>query len=161
MTTIAPMRAEAYAVFLEDAIAVYAAENIGGGRWRAEEAQGLARAETERLLSHGIQTPDHYIFEVLDTPEGQSVGYVWFATLPRGMVKVAFVFQLRIKAEFQRQGHARAALSLVEQRARELALSGMALHVFAHNSGACALYRSVGYNVSSLNMIKPFLASDA
>lgn len=79
----------------------------------------------------------------------------------QGTVKVAFVVQLKIHPESQRQGHARAALGFVEQRARHFGLSGMALQVFAHNPGAQALYESVGYKVSSINMIKPFAENDA
>ncbi len=40
-------------------------------------------------------------------------------------------------------------------------LSGIALHVFAHNAEAQALYRSLGYNVASMNMLKPLDARDA
>jgi ribosomal protein S18 acetylase RimI-like enzyme len=161
MTILAPMRAEAYPAFFEAAIAFYAAESIAGGRWRAEEALGLARAETERMLGQGLQTPDHHIFEILAAAEQEAVGYIWFAALPRGTVKVAHVVQLKVNSEFQRQGHGRSALNLVEQRARDMGLSGMALLVFAHNPGAQALYESVGYKVSSVNMIKPFTENDA
>ena len=161
MTTLAPMRAEAYAAFFEEAVAFYAAENIAVGRWRAEEALGLSRGETEGMLSQGLETPDHDIFEIFAAVEQEPVGYVWVAAMPRGTVKVAFVVQLKIHPESQRQGHARAALGFVEQRARHLGLSGMELQVFAHNPGAQALYESVGYKVSSFNMIKPFAEDDA
>jgi hypothetical protein len=49
----------------------------------------------------------------------------------------------------------------IEQHARQLGLSGMALQVFTHNPGAQVLYESVGYKVSSFNMIKPFVENDA
>ena len=156
MTALRPMSHEAYPAFFEDAIATYAAENVAGGRWLAADAPELARAETLRLLGQGVDTPDHHLFEVLASPEGSPVGYIWFAAAPRGSIKIAFVFQIKIQPPFQRQGHARAALELVEQEAVRLGLAGMALHVFACNPTAQALYRSLGYEVSSLNMIKPF-----
>lgn len=156
MTTLAPMRTEAYPAFFEEAVSFYAAENIKGGCWRAEEALGLSLAETEHMLAQGLETPDHYIFEIFAAVEEEPVGYVWVAALPRGTAKVAFVDQLSVKSKYQRQGHARAALNLIEQRARGLGLMGMELHVFAPNPGAQALYESVGYKVSSTNMIKPF-----
>jgi len=39
--------------------------------------------------------------------------------------------------------------------ARTLGLSGIALHVFGHNSGAQALYASLGYQITNLNLFKP------
>jgi ribosomal protein S18 acetylase RimI-like enzyme len=156
MTTLAPMRAEAYPDFFEEAVAFYAEENIAVGRWRAEEALGLSRGETESMLSQGLETPDQYIFEIFATTEQEPVGYVWVAAMPSGTTKTAFVIQLKVHPKSQRQGHARAALGFVEQFARQLGLSGMALQVFAPNPAAQALYESMGYKVSSFNMIKPF-----
>jgi ribosomal protein S18 acetylase RimI-like enzyme len=161
MTSIRPMSQEGYPAFLEDAVAGYAAQNVAGGRWRPEDAADLARAETTRLLSQGLETPDNFLFEVLDDANASVVGYVWFAATPRGSVKIAFVFQVTIYPQYQGLGHGKAALALVEGRAKELGLSGMALHVFAYNEAARALYESAGFEVSSLNMIKPFVRSDA
>jgi len=149
------MRAEAYPAFFEEAVAFYAEENVAVGRWSAEEAPVLSRRETEAMLSQGLQTPDQHVFEIFAAVEQEPVGYVWLAAMPRGAAKVAFVVQLKIHPASQRQGHGRAALGLVEQRARQLGLSGMELQVFAHNPGAQALYESVGYTVSSVNMMKP------
>lgn len=77
------MRAEAYPTFFEEAVAFYAAENIAVGRWRAEEALGLSRGETEGMLSQGLETPDHHIFEIFAAVEQAPVGYVWVAAMPR------------------------------------------------------------------------------
>jgi ribosomal protein S18 acetylase RimI-like enzyme len=155
------MRAEAYPAFFEEAVAFYAAENIAVGRWRAVEALDLSRGETEGMFSQGLETPDQYIFEIFAAVEQEPVGYVWVAAVPNGTAKAAFVVQLKIHPKSQRQGHARAALGFVEQLARQLGLSGMALQVFAPNPAAQALYESVGYKVSSINMIKPFAQNDA
>lgn len=113
------------------------------------------------MLAQGIEIPDHYIFEIFAAVEEEPVGYVCVAALPRGTAKLASIVQLSIKSKFQRKGHARAALNLIEQRARGLGLFGTELHIFAPNPGAQALYESVGYKVSSTNMIKPFAENDA
>lgn len=161
MTILAPMRPEAYPTFFEEAVAFYAAENIAVGTWRSEDALGLSRAETDRMLSQGLETPDQHVFEIFSAAGQEPVGYVWFAAMPRGKTKVAFVVQLKIHPESQRQGHGRAVLGLVEQRAQQLGLSGMELQVFAHNPSAKTLYESAGYKVSSFTMIKPLAESDA
>jgi ribosomal protein S18 acetylase RimI-like enzyme len=45
-------------------------------------------------------------------------------------------------------------LQAIEPRVRELGVTGIGLHVFAHNPGAQALYAKLGYNVTSINMRK-------
>lgn len=154
MTTLVNMQQEAFISFFDLVVASYAADNVASGRWSAEEAAQLARAETEQLLPQGIKTPDNFLYEIQDEFTKQTVGFVWFAALMRGNRKVAFVYQLQVKPEFQRRGHAKAALEAVEGIAATLGISHIALHVFGHNSAAQALYRSLGYGVTSMNMQK-------
>ena len=161
MTTLAPMRVEAYPAFFKEAVAFYAEENIAVGRWQAQDALGLSQCETENLLSQGLETPDQHIFEIFTAGKQEPVGYVWVAAMSSGTAKIAFIVQLKIRPESQRQGHGSAALNLVEQLARQIGLAGMALQVFAHNPNARALYESAGYKVSSFNMIKTFVENDA
>jgi RimJ/RimL family protein N-acetyltransferase len=42
----------------------------------------------------------------------------------------------------------------IEEKARELGLQSIELHVFAHNAVAMALYEKIGYEVKSQNMTK-------
>lgn len=151
--TLAPMRAEAFTAFFDTAVAAYAGDNVAAGRWRADEAPALARAETERLLPQGAATPEHHLLEIVDG--GTAVGFLWFAAMSRGSTRVAFVYQIYVHAGFRRRGHARAALQALEGIVGGLGLAGIALHVFGSNTGAQALYRSLGYGTTSLNLFKP------
>jgi ribosomal protein S18 acetylase RimI-like enzyme len=42
----------------------------------------------------------------------------------------------------------------IEEKARELGLKSIELHVFAHNAVAMSLYERIGYKVKSQNMTK-------
>lgn len=64
-------------------------------------------------------------------------------------------YEIVIHAQFQRQGHARRAFRALEDKVRQVGLSGIALHVFGHNTGARALYESLGYASTSIAMFKP------
>ncbi len=150
-----------FAAFFELAVATYAENNVLGGRWPAADAVALARAETERLLPLGLGTADNYFYAVRSEPSEELVGYVWFAEMQRGSTRIVFICQVFIELEHRRRGHARAALRAVQAMAETKGCSGMALHVFAHNKGAHELYRSLGYQVSSLNLIKPLPRSEA
>ncbi|MBL8306478.1 MAG: GNAT family N-acetyltransferase [Rubrivivax sp.] len=153
-TRLLAMREDFFPVFFEIAVANYAAENVLGGRWPAGDAPALAREETRRLLAQGLATPDHHLFELHAGPGDTPVGFLWLAQLPRGQEQAVFVFQIHVEPEHRRQGHARAALQAAEAWARQRGAASLALHVFAHNTGARALYDSLGLAVSSLNLIK-------
>ncbi|MEP7282927.1 MAG: GNAT family N-acetyltransferase [Rubrivivax sp.] len=150
-----PLTSAAYDDFLRRAVDAYAAECVAAGRWRADEAPALALAETQRLLPDGLATPGHALFTIHARAACETaVGYLWFGTLPRGAHSVAFVYQVIVLPAFRRQGHARRALQAAERLAHRIGHASMVLHVFAHNAGAQALYRSLGYEVSSLNLVK-------
>ena len=159
MTILVPMPPERFDEFAAVAIASHAADNVASGRWLEHESEPLARAELGRLLPQQAATPDHHFYEIKPNPAGPVLGFVWLASMPRGNVRVAFVFQLFVYQKYRRQGHGRAALAQVEKLAEAMGLTGVALNVFGSNSAAQALYRSLGYVVTSLSMHKPLSTS--
>lgn len=154
MTLLEKMPPEHFDAFAAAGSAAYAADNVASGRWLAHESEQLARAELSRLLPLGAATAGQHFYEIKLVPEGPVLGFVWFASMPRGSVEVAHVFQLFVYPPYRRQGHGRAALVLVEELAAALGLAGITLNVFGSNVGAQALYRSLGYVVTSLSMHK-------
>jgi ribosomal protein S18 acetylase RimI-like enzyme len=161
MSTAVALRAitaDEYVEFRALAEESYASDNVAAGRWQASEALRLARDEADTLLPRGMETPGHHLRGIVAEPDECLVGFVWFAAVGRGSQSVAFIYELIVKPEHRRRGYGRAALLATEHEARSAGYAGMALHVFAQNAGATALYRSVGFEVSSLNMQKPFLA---
>jgi ribosomal protein S18 acetylase RimI-like enzyme len=140
--------------FFEVAVTSYAEDNVASGRWSAQDAMHLARAETERLLPQGLAIPDNYLFEIREDGTNRTVGYLWAGASNRGSKKVVFVYQLRVLAQFRRQGHGKAALMQFEAIAKGLGFASIALNVFASNTGAQALYRLLGYVTTSVSMHK-------
>ena len=66
MTTLRPMTQEGYAAFAAAANAGYAQDNTTSGRWSADDAQANASAEFAQLLPQGLETPNHFLFDILD-----------------------------------------------------------------------------------------------
>ena len=154
MTALTPMRPERYAAYLEAAIAGYAEDSIACGRWPADKAGELSRADFMALLPQGLATPDDHLFEIVDTEGGSSLGTLWFAVEDRHGVRGAFVYDLEVRPEYRRLGHAERAFGLLEAIVLALGLPHIGLHVFAQNQGAQDLYRKLGYTVTGLNMHK-------
>ena len=59
-----------------------------------------------------------------------------------------------VMPEHRRQGHAYGALLALEHEARRLGLTGVALHVFGHNTTAQARYAKLGYSPTNINLFK-------
>jgi ribosomal protein S18 acetylase RimI-like enzyme len=151
---LVPMSAESYAAFWEVAVSGYADQNIASGRWPAEGALERSRAEHDKLLPQGLATPDHHLFDIRDVSSNATVGSMWVGAAERAGTRIAFVYDIRIDAAFRRQGHAKRAFKALEAFVKSLGLSTIGLHVFAFNTEARALYMSLGYEVTSLNMHK-------
>jgi len=147
------MPREAFAAFAAEASEAYARDHVLAGNWSTAEALAKARTQLDQLLPQGFDTPEHSFFEIHDA-SGATVGAVWFGTVGVGEAKAGYVYNIRVRPEQQRKGYAKAALLALEALAAQLGLSALRLHVFAHNAGAEALYRSLGYTTTSATMRK-------
>jgi ribosomal protein S18 acetylase RimI-like enzyme len=156
-TTLVPMGQDALAAFAEHAIADYARDAVQAGRWVADSALERARAEFDRLLPQGVETPNHFLYEIRDEAAGVAVGALWFAIDVKNDPSAGYLYSIRVEPAFRGRGHAKAALDRLEAVALDKGLTSMGLHVFGHNTTAQALYRSQGYWITGLVMRKPLL----
>ena len=153
-TTLTPVSAETFVHYRAAAVAGYAKENVDSGRWPAGGAIERSLADFAESLPQGVNTPDNYLFEIKAGEDGQSVGYIWFAVVEKNGLRSAFVYDVQIKPEFRRKGHAEAAFNALEPLVLKLGLSSIGLHVFSQNTGAQSLYRKLEYGATSVNMQK-------
>lgn len=154
MTAIVPMRPEYFGTFSERTIAGYADENVSSFRWVETIAQERARTRFQKLLPHGLLTPGHCLCEILDRPGGKTVGGLWFEVSQDRGSRSAYLYDLYVEREFRREHHARAALQLVEAQCVELGAATLELQIFAHNTIAHAMYNTLGFSVTSFNLVK-------
>ena len=154
MQTLRPMTEAEFAGWLPATIAEYAAQKVESGSWAAEESPERSTKEYADLLPQGLASPDQHLNAICNAA-GERVGWLWFSVTQRFGKRVAYVYDLSVLPEHQRQGHARRALQALEPRVQALGLAGVALHVFGHNRAARALYAELGYEPTNLNLFKP------
>ena len=147
-----PMTQPEYEAFVKRAIPEYAADNVRAGYWSESEALEKSRAGYEKLLPKGLQTENHFLYTLYH--EDDAVGMIWIRADLQSPIKSGFIFELYVAEKFRGKGYGKQAMLLIEEKARELGLESLGLHVFAVNKVARNLYESVGYEVSSLNMTK-------
>ena len=143
-----------YRAWLAATIPAYATDKVASGQWAEDAALELSRKEYGELLPQGPETPENHLFTILDQI-AVPVGVLWFAVKTKFNARIAFVFDVTVLEGRRRQGHAKRALLALEDEVRTLGLTGIALHVFGHNTGAQALYAKLGYQPTNVSLFKP------
>jgi len=161
MTSLSPMSESAFADYLAYAIPDFARDKVQAGQWAEDESLELSRSGYVDMLPQGLATPDNFFYTLCDGATQADVGMLWFAAQLRGGQRIAYVYDVYVRPEHQRMGHAGRAFAALEVEARRLGLTGIALHVFGHNAGAQALYQKLGYVPTNINMFKPLASADA
>ena len=160
MPVLRPMTQAEYVEWIKQTIPGYAADKVASGQWSEDESLQLSKRNLEELLPQGLTTPDNFLYTIEDS-DSSPVGVLWFAVTTRFNSRVAYVYDIEVWPHQRRKGHACRAFCALEQVARGLGLSGIALHVFGHNAEAQSLYAKLGFRPTNINLFKPVGAPDA
>lgn len=154
--TLVAMNQLEYDAWYDAAVADYAGERVRAGNTPADQALEVASRAFAQLLPQGLQTPSHHLYTVRDE-NGAAVGVIWLAHDVPGSglaPTTGFIYDVVIYPEYRRRGYGREAMLALEDEARRLGLTALALHVFGHNTTARHLYETLGYQATNINMRK-------
>jgi ribosomal protein S18 acetylase RimI-like enzyme len=154
MTQLRPMTESEFQLFSEESVKQYAEEKVKAGNYLPEEALQNAQDEFNKYLPDGLATQNNYFYYIYDEQSEQKVGILWFAKEDLNGYTRAFVYEIAIDEPFRRRGYAQQAFILLEEKARELGIKKIELHVFGHNHAAIALYHKLGYTTTNIQMAK-------
>lgn len=147
-----PMSAAEFPAWRARSEAGYAADMQESGGVPAEAAHAKAAADFEALLTNGLDSPGLLLYVIED--DGVPVGELWLGERSGPTGRILFVWELHVAPAFRGRGLGRAAMLLAEDIAREHGLPAIELNVFGGNEVARRLYRSLGYEESSVHMRK-------
>ncbi len=154
MIRLDPMTEDEFRVFQDRDITSYASENVKAGYWTEQEALEKARQQYAKLLPNGVQTEGHHLFTIVETAAETKIGVLWLQVRKEGARSSGFIYSIELDENQRGKGYGRQAMLALEQKARDLGLKAIGLHVFAHNTTAHHLYEKMGYQTKSMNMIK-------
>jgi ribosomal protein S18 acetylase RimI-like enzyme len=154
MITLVPMTEDEFQMYLEYSIQDYAQDRMKSGIWNEEVALGEAEQKYQQLLPQGLQTPQHYLFMVVDQQSAKKVGIIWFALHEQAPEHQARIYDGKVFEEFRRRGYATQVFQLLEVQAAELGATSVSLHVFGHNTAAREVYEKLGYVATDITMVK-------
>jgi RimJ/RimL family protein N-acetyltransferase len=152
MIRLIPMTESEYEAYLEKTIPEYAADKARAGDWSEGEALERSRQSYAELLPQGVRTENNYLFRIQLEESGEGIGMVWMkheAPRPYG-----FIFDIMLNEAQRGKGYGKQAMLALDEFAKSLGLERIGLHVFAHNPIAMNLYKKLGYELTSQNMVK-------
>ena len=152
MIRLVPMTESEFEAYLEKTVPEYAADNVRAGYWSEDEALERSRKAYRDLLPQGVKTEHNYLFTVQLEETGEKIGILWMkheAPRPHG-----FIFDIMLDDSQRGKGYGKQAMLAIEAVAKDLGLETIGLHVFTHNPVAMLLYKGLGYEVTSQNMVK-------
>ncbi len=154
MVTFIPMTESEFQIYLKRSIEEYAQEHVKAGNWDSADALLKAEKEFQQLLPNGLASEKHYLFSIVDNNNDIKIGLIWFAEELQASRRSAFIYDFLIYKEYQRKGYGSQALTILEEKVKELGIETISLHVFGHNRAAIDLYQKAGFEITDLNMSK-------
>jgi ribosomal protein S18 acetylase RimI-like enzyme len=150
--TLRHMGAQFLPAWLERSRAEYAKDLVAAGQ-TPEEAHRHADESMARSFPSGAPSPRHVVFDVVDDAE-ETVGYLWVGPDASDDAGAWWIWDIVIDADKRRRGFGRMAMVLGEEYARAQGAHTVGLSVFGFNTGARGLYESLGYETTSVKMLK-------
>ncbi|MGM0217173.1 GNAT family N-acetyltransferase [Enterococcus sp. AZ126] len=142
-----------YEKYLSFAIEDYAKDKVTAGTWNEEEAICLATKSFNELLPEGKDTKNDYLYSIensLDT----KIGFLWVHLNRTPYASKLFIYDFIIFEAFRNLGYGKQTLTCLDEKAKEMHVSQIDLHVFAHNKGAIHLYEQTGFVATDISMSK-------
>lgn len=143
-----------YERYLSVAIKDYAQDKIAAGTWEKADALGLAEESFQRLLPEGINTPKEFLYTIVDEETDDNIGFLWVHLDKSTTTSKFFIYDFIILESFRNSGYGTQTLACLDVIAKEMSVSQIDLHVFAHNKGAIHLYEKVGFIPTDISMSK-------
>jgi len=141
-----------FPAWIDQSCAEYVGDLLTQGRSQ-EEARRIAVESMARSFPDGTQSPGHEVFHVMNEAD-EAVGYLWIGQDVTTDPGAWWVWDVVINADQRGQGFGRTAMLLGEEYARAQGAHSLGLSVFGFNTGARGLYESLGYETTSVKMLK-------
>ncbi|WP_086444454.1 GNAT family N-acetyltransferase [Candidatus Enterococcus lemimoniae] len=140
--------------YLSFAIKDYAKDKITAGTWNKEKAIQLATKSFNELLPDGKNTKNEYLYSIKDESFDKNVGFLWVHLNKTPYDSRFFIYDFIIFEEHRNMGYGKQTIARLSEKAKDINVSRIDLHVFAHNKGAIHLYEKTGFVATDISMSK-------
>ena len=152
MIQLVPMTETDYANFMPISRAGFCQDQVLAGQWKAKEAEQNIEKLSQQILPNGLATPNHNFFTLKDAET--VVGGLWLTVEEEDGQRQLFIMDIQVYSEHRRRGYGEQAFLAMEDKAREMGLDTISLHVAMHNHPARTMYKKLGYRGDETMMWK-------
>jgi ribosomal protein S18 acetylase RimI-like enzyme len=152
--TLRAMTQQEYDQRMPTLVREYADEEVKAGQVAAEDALEQAERENAQVLSDGLDTTGMLLFTA--EVDGAPVGWLWLSLpgLDGRRPDTAWVYEVMIDPDQRGKGYGRELMLAAEQELTGRGVPRLGLNVFGDNTVARRLYESLGFAVTSQQMVK-------
>lgn len=129
-------------------------EFIRAGVRDQKKAIRQAKEQIERILPNGFETPNNFLYSILDNATSNKVGILWYEIREKEGIKHVFICDISINKDHRRKGYGTQTFQVLEKEVKNKGISTIKLHVFGHNKLAITLYKKLGYKATNVIMSK-------
>jgi ribosomal protein S18 acetylase RimI-like enzyme len=145
-----PISPEEYSSWSKSAQATYALEKEKSGLTK-QAAEEEAEKAFRTMLSDGPNTPDNFVYSVVEIASAKVVGTLWWQKREKN---TAWVCDIILNEDARGKGYGRETMLLCQEAVKAQGIPTLGLHVFGHNEIAQNLYRSLGFSPTNIVMSK-------
>ncbi|WP_164863691.1 GNAT family N-acetyltransferase [Agromyces sp. LHK192] len=149
---LVPKGPEEIAAWLPVAMREYEEARLESGD-SPENADAAREQSEQQFFPDGRLVDGHLLFTI--ELGGEDAGWLWLGPWAASQATEDWwVYDLRVRDEFQRRGIARVVMERADAIARDRGARSLGLNAFATNIPAITLYESLGYLTMALHMRK-------
>ena len=152
MTILRPLRPDEFPAYSAYFIPDYALDLVANQGLSPDQARSEAAADLQVSFPGGLPGADQTLL-CIENAEGQHLGYLWYESQANG--KTAFVQDFHIFKAYQGFGHAKSAMAAFETLCEAKGFAQMRLRVSPENAVALHVYKSSGFRICGIQMVKP------
>jgi ribosomal protein S18 acetylase RimI-like enzyme len=119
-----------------------------------EDAQIVAERSFKSLLPEGENSPNQFIYSVVEKASEEVIGTLWWGLQGEGKVKSPWIYDIELQESARGKGYGRATMLAAEKDIKGKGYNKLGLHVFGHNKVARGLYESLGFQTTNVVMSK-------
>ncbi len=147
------MTKEEFKIWFSRSYTAYAKDKKIANGYSDEEAIKIAKLDFDRLLPHGLDTKDSFLYTAKNDAN-ERLGFIWGNVKGEGRFARAFIYDIIIEEKYRGLGNGKKLMLLFENEMKQLKVSRIGLHVFGFNERAIKLYKSLDYLTTDLQMEK-------
>ena len=135
----------------------YVRQRVDLGGEDERDARRVAGEHVAAYFPEGRPGDCHHLFLARDGETGEVAGQLWLHERPHAAGTAVWVFDVEVAEAHRGKGLGRELMTWAEGWARDRGAAEIGLNVFGGNTVARALYGSLGYAETAVNMAKKLM----